>query len=198
VTWDPLSPPEVAALFDGHGPWWLAGGYAIERFVGRTLRPHGDIDVLVLRRDQLRVQEALADWEWWAADPPGTLRPWLPDEVLEPQIHDIWCRPGADEPWRVQVMLDESEGPEWVSRRDPRVRRADFWWDSNGIPCVRPEILLFYKAKDTRPKDEVDFAATLPLLDEESLRWLRSAVRDTYGTGQPGVYGTTPRGLPLG
>src|SRR3954453_15971842 len=102
TSWDALPVEEVVAHFDGHGPWWLAGGYAIERFVGRALRPHGDIDVLVLRRDQLLVQQALAGWEWWAGDPPGTLRPWRPGEFLGAEVHDIWCRPGADEPWRVQ------------------------------------------------------------------------------------------------
>jgi hypothetical protein len=79
--WDPAGPAEVAALFrDAGAPWWIAGGYAIELAVGRPVRAHGDIDVLVLRRDQLMVQRALAGWDWQAADPPGTLRPWRPGE----------------------------------------------------------------------------------------------------------------------
>jgi len=34
--------------------WGLAGGYAIEQFVGQPIRSHGDIDVLVFRDNQLR------------------------------------------------------------------------------------------------------------------------------------------------
>jgi hypothetical protein len=91
--------------------------------VGRPVRDHADIDVLMLRRDQLAVQQALPGWQWQAADPPGSLRPWPPGERLPAGVHDIWCRPGPGESWRIQVMLDESSGRDWVSRRDERIRR---------------------------------------------------------------------------
>jgi hypothetical protein len=165
-------------------PWWVAGGYAIELAVGGVVRPHGDIDVMVLRRDQLHVQRALAGWECWAADPPGTLRPWAPGERLPVGVHDVWCRPGADRPWRVQVMLDESAGGEWVSRRDPGVRRPIRSLGSVGRDGVRrlsPEIQLYYKAKRPRPKDEVDFAAVLPYLTGDQRRWLSAALAHTFG-----------------
>lgn len=166
LPWDPLRPAEVAGLFTGV-QWWVAGGYAIELAVGRPLRPHSDIDVLLLRRDQLAVQRALAGWEWWAADPPGTLRPWRPGELLPPGVHDIWCRPAGSEHWQVQVMLDESDGDDWVSRRDPRVRRSISTLGNvteSGIPYLVPEIELFYKSTSPRPKDQIDFDAALPLL----------------------------------
>ncbi|GAA1924314.1 hypothetical protein GCM10009837_57040 [Streptomyces durmitorensis] len=122
--WEPATPGEVSALFAHlRVPWWIAGGYAVELAVGHAFREHVDIDVSLLRRDQLTVQEVLPSWEWWAADPPGTLRPWLPGEVLPSGVHDIWCRPDEGEPWRIQFMLEEPEGPVWVSGRDRRVRR---------------------------------------------------------------------------
>ncbi|WP_432758446.1 nucleotidyltransferase domain-containing protein, partial [Streptomyces benahoarensis] len=41
--WDPASPAEVAAAFDGQGcRWWVAGGFAIEWAVGRRFRDHAD------------------------------------------------------------------------------------------------------------------------------------------------------------
>ncbi|CAI7977465.1 hypothetical protein FRAHR75_350031 [Frankia sp. Hr75.2] len=73
--WEPASLAEVASIFAAFpAPWWIAGGYAIELAVGNQFREHSDIDVAVLRRDQLAVQRVLVGWEWWAADPPGTLR----------------------------------------------------------------------------------------------------------------------------
>jgi hypothetical protein len=51
------------------GPWWIAGGCAIELAVGQPVRDHADVDVLVLRRDRLAVQRALPGWDWQAADP---------------------------------------------------------------------------------------------------------------------------------
>ncbi|WP_410612479.1 nucleotidyltransferase domain-containing protein [Amycolatopsis sp. lyj-109] len=161
----------------------MAGGYAIELAVGRPLREHGDIDVLVLRRDHLAVQEALRGWEWWAADPPGVLRPWRPQEVLPAGVQDIWCRPAHDKPWQIQVMLDESSGQEWVSRRNLRLRRpiaALGHTSADGIPYLAPEIQLFYKAEDPRPKDEHDFTDALTVLGSRQRDWLRVALADTY------------------
>lgn len=176
--WDPLTPAEVARLFAGaEVPWWIAGGYAIELAAGRPLREHGDIDVLLLRRDQLAAQLVLAGWEWWAADPPGSLRPWLPGEILPPGVHDIWCRQSAADPWRLQLMLDESDGDDWVSRRDPRVRRglAEITRrTADGIPYLAPEVQLFYKAEAPREKDLADFDAALPLLSAEQRAWLNA------------------------
>jgi hypothetical protein len=187
--WEPASPAEVAQLFAGCGaPWWIAGGYAIELAAGKVVRQHGDIDVLLLRRDQLAVQRALPGWEWMAADPPGRLRRWQPAEQLPASVHDIWCRPGPGEPWRIQVMLDASSGAEWVSRRDQRVRRpiASLGrMTADGIPYLAPEIQLFYKARAPRPKDQADLAAVLPVLDSAQRRWLTEALRLGYGPSHP-------------
>ncbi|MFE6686923.1 nucleotidyltransferase domain-containing protein [Streptomyces sp. NPDC057743] len=183
--WEPAPLSEVRERFGGPGiRWWVAGGLAIELAVGRELRPHGDVDVLLLRRDQLTVQQALAGWEWWAADPPGSLRPWARGEELPPRVHDIWCRPGPDHPWRIQVMLDESAGAEWVSRRDAGVRRpvdALGLTSPEGVPFLAPEIQLYYKAEAPRPKDETDFEAALPVLTPRQRRWLVGAITRSYG-----------------
>lgn len=178
--WEPATPAEVASLFSHCSvPWWIAGGYAIEFAIGHPIRAHDDIDILLLRPDQLVVQQILAGWEWWAADPPGTLRPWLPGETLPPDVHDIWCRPAADEPWRIQFMLDECVGTQWVSRRDANLRRpvAELGRvNVDGIPYLTPDIQLFYKSRQRRPKDEIDFAAVLPVLTKAEQDWLADAL----------------------
>ncbi|MEU0532769.1 nucleotidyltransferase domain-containing protein [Amycolatopsis tolypomycina] len=184
MTWEPASLPEVAELLaQVRVPWWIAGGYAIELAVGRAFREHSDVDVLLLRRDQRAIQEALPSWEWWAADPPGTLRPWAPGEVLGEDVDDVWCRPSPATPWRIQFMLDNAEGDEWVSRRNPAVRRevaALGAVSRAGIPYLAPEVQLFAKAHRTRPKDELDFAAALPVLDAAQRRWLAEALDDDH------------------
>ncbi|MGW5365735.1 nucleotidyltransferase domain-containing protein [Actinopolymorpha pittospori] len=182
-TWEPMSVAEATALFGRlTTPWWIAGGYAIELFVGSPFRPHDDIDVLLLRRDQQKVHEVLASWDIQAADPPGTLRPWPADEWLPAEVHDIWCREHPNGPWRIQVMLDEADGDEWTSRRDSRIRRpirSLGLHATDGTPYLTPEVQLFYKAKGQRPKDEVDFATAVPLLDPKALRWLDEALAVT-------------------
>ncbi|AVH60840.1 MULTISPECIES: nucleotidyltransferase domain-containing protein [Streptomyces] len=181
--WVPDRPEDVAAVFAKPDfPWWIAGGYAIELAVGRHLRPHGDLDILVLRRDQALVRDLLAGWDLYVADPPGQgeLRPWRPGEVLRPPLHDIWCRRTPEAPWSIQIMVDEAEGTQWVSRRDPEVRlpidrlgRTS----ETGVPYLAPEVQLFYKAKATREKDEIDFEAVLPLLGLSQRVWLADAIK---------------------
>jgi hypothetical protein len=183
--WEPASVTDVAAAFGAVSvSWWIAGGYALELAVGTPWREHADIDVLLLRRDQLAVQQALAGWQWWAADPPGSLRPWLPGQRLPAGVHDIWCRPSPGAPWRIQVMLDESDGHDWVSRRDHRIRRPIHQIGrrtSTGVPYLAPEIQLFYKASKPRPKDQADLHALLPHLTTDQRRWLRDAVALAHG-----------------
>ncbi|MFJ8785292.1 nucleotidyltransferase domain-containing protein [Streptomyces sp. NPDC102476] len=183
--WEPAALDDVATLFSSvEVPWWVAGGYAIELAVGYSFREHSDLDVLMLRRDQQVVQQLLPAWDWWAADPPGTLRPWQPGETLSADVHDIWCRPGPSEPWRIQIMLDEAEGQEWMSRRCAQVRRPIHLLGRNsheGVPYLAPEVQLFYKARQPRPKDEKDFRAALPALDASQRRWLATAITQAYG-----------------
>lgn len=178
--WDPLRPEEVAAVLRGcRVPWWIAGGYAIDAFVGELdRRPHGDVDVGLLAGDQHVLRGHFADWEAWCADPPGTLRPWRLDETLAEPIHDVWLRPAADEPWRVAFVLNPHAGGTWVYRRDPRVRRSldELVWRLDGVPYLVPEVQLLFKAKTVRPKDEQDFSDACPLLDDAQRNWLRDAL----------------------
>ncbi|MFJ8011669.1 nucleotidyltransferase domain-containing protein [Streptomyces sp. NPDC096339] len=183
--WSPAPTTEMTEIFkQANFPWWIAGGRAIELAVGHELRTHGDLDFLVLRRDQTRAQECLSDWDLHVADPPGTgkLRAWGFGEILEEPLHEIWCRRTPDAPWSVQLMLDNAIGEEWVSRRDQRVRMPITHLSrvsADGTPYVAPEVQLFYKAKHTRYKDEVDFDAVLPLLDRGQRTWLLAGLEAT-------------------
>jgi hypothetical protein len=105
--------------------------------------------------------------------------------VLPPEVHDIWCRPGPEEPWRIQFMLDDSDGDDWVSRKDPSLRRplgVLGAFTADGIPYLAPEVQLFYKAGQLRPKDEQDFTEILPSLNAAQRTWLADAIRRVYGS----------------
>lgn len=181
--WAPLSPREAASLLRGmKAPWWIAGGHAIELFVGRALREHGDLDVGVLRRDQLAVREHLGEWDLRALFG-GTLRPWPLGERLRDDVNDVWCRPDPESPWRLQLHLNRSEGDRWVFRRDRRVSRPlveVILWTREGLPYLAPEVQLLFKAKDPRPKDERDLEAALPLLSQGRRSWLDLTISETH------------------
>ena len=168
--WDPLCPDEVARLMAGvRFSWGIAGGHAIERFVGHSFRPHGDSDLLVFRDDQLAARQALDGFSLFAADPPGTLRPWAYGEELRRGVHDIWGYREGSAAWELQLMLQETQGRYWQYRRDSRIfgPRDEFFEIYGGLPCVRVEIQLLYKSKGLRPKDLLDFAQCLPLLGRD-------------------------------
>jgi hypothetical protein len=181
--WAPLRPDEVAGLLAGAPfPWWVAGGWAIDLFVGAPTRQHADIDVQVLRRDRLAVRAALPGWELHLAglaDAPGELRLWEECQELPLEVHNLWCRPRADAPWALQLMLLDAEGDGWLFRRDRRIGgplSAFGRRDAAGVPYVAPEVQLLYKSKHRLPKDEADLAAALPRMDATARRWLAEAL----------------------
>lgn len=190
--WQPWSPPEVARFFAPlAAPWWIAGGWAIDLFLGRQTRAHDDIDVQILRRDQHAVRALFGAWDMQAALPPPRderwpFRPWGFDDgnaVLDEAIHDIWCRPSPTQPWALQLMIADTRAEEWISRRSSHILRpvaALGGVTADGIPYLAPEIQLLYKAKGRRPKDEADFVSALPALDRERRQWLRSALTTAH------------------
>ncbi len=181
----PLSVAEVATLFaDITSPWWIAGGWAIDLFIGHQTREHEDIDVSILRRDQSAVHDALAGWDVYVADPPGALRPWPTGEYLPVGKHDVWCRRTPEDPWSVWVMLNESEDDFWVFRREPSIRlpvATVVRHTADGVPYFAPHVQLLYKAKHLRQKDLADFEAAASLLADEERTWLRDRLIALYG-----------------
>jgi hypothetical protein len=175
--WEPMVPAEVTDLLNRAAcPWWIAGGWAIDLHLGRQTRAHEDIDVLILRDDQMAMQEALRGWDLQAADPPGILRRWRPGEVLPAAVHDIWCRRTPNSPWSLQIMIDDASDGIWKYRRDTRVERPVEELDGNacnGDPRVlTPEVQLLQKSKTPRPKDEADFLAVNEGLGPHQRAWL--------------------------
>ncbi len=187
--WQPWQPHEVATFFATMSvPWWIAGGWAIDLFLGRQTRAHEDIDVLILRRDQQAVRTLLGTWDVQAAlqpprDETWPFRPWHHDEVLDETIQDIWCRPDAAQPWTLQFMIAETQGDQWLFRRLPTIRRSVMTIGDTtpeGIPYLAPEIQLLHKARGLRPKDEADFQHILPMLSRERRTWLRGALLQAH------------------
>jgi hypothetical protein len=186
--WGPLSPAEIADVFTHLSiPWWIAGGEAIDMFIGRRTRHHGDLDIAVLRRDVPALKALRVDWDVHIAKD-GELIPW--DGTLLPAaVHQLWVRRWHAPSWAFEILFEETSGDDWLFRRDHRVRRPvktlGRSTESN-IPCLAPEICLLYKARghehmdvQRRVKHESDFAAALPLLPSSSQRWLHGALETT-------------------
>lgn len=187
---EPLRPNDIFRLFGNLSiPWWIAGGWASDLFVGRQTRTHGDIDVLLLRRDQLIIQDYLKDWDLHKTGQPG-LKPWPVGEylTLESGINDIWCRLTPESPWSFELMLMETDNSHWFYRREPKVRGLLHTLGKRtgeGIPYLSPEIQLLYKAKRSKTieKDQHDFETVLPLLSAEACEWLIKSLSMEFPEG---------------
>ncbi|GAB2955991.1 nucleotidyltransferase domain-containing protein [Nonomuraea fastidiosa] len=177
--WEAAPLGEVVALMRGlAAPWWVGGGYAIQLAVGHAYREHEDVDIVLLRRDQLEVRRLLDGWDFHVPGLTDGLRPWALDEVLPGQAHNVWVRERPGGPWRFELLLEDVDGQEWIYRRDRRIRRplAELTVEADGLRLVAPEVQLLYKAKGTRRKDEVDFEAILPRLTQGQRCWLEAAL----------------------
>ena len=181
--WEPLGVDEVKQLFERvSAPWWIAGGHALDMYLGHETRAHADIDVAVLRRDQQAFREALGKWDVQIAHA-GQFIPWKRGETINnPEHHEVWARETPDGPWRVELLFEESEGNRWMYRRDAHIglNVADLGREgANGVPFIRPEVMLLYKSKSPRPVDETDFLYVLPRLDVAQRAWLLGALYTT-------------------
>jgi hypothetical protein len=177
--WKALSVAEVAALLDGMPiRWWVAGGWAIDLFVGAPTRDHDDLDVAVLRPDQLAVQSHLDGWDLRVAHH-GRLTPWAPGRPLAPDEHGIWARPDPASPWRLELLIDEVVGGRWAYRRNPAVRlplERLGRRTATGVPYLRPEVVLLYKSRQPREPDECDARVAVPRLSAPERAWLAAAI----------------------
>ncbi len=185
--WAPLSLPEVQEVLRPlNCEWRVAGGWAIDLFLKKQTRIHEDVDILIMRDDQLKFQESLAAWDLWVSDPPGRLRPWKKNEFLGKGIQDIWCRRKENDPWRFQAMLFDVEKGEWIFKRKESIR-ADLTeitlTSEEGIQFLAPHIQLLYKSKSLRQKDQLDFSHTYPVLNPSQKTWLKNALNSVYPNG---------------
>src|ERR1700742_1879050 len=103
--WRCVDPVTGGAWFEGlEVPWWIAGGWALDLYLGRQSRPHKDLDVGVLRRDIAAVQARLNSWEMFEAKD-GQLTRLEAGANPRPEVHSLWCRRAGESEWTLELML---------------------------------------------------------------------------------------------
>ncbi len=191
-------PIEFAALMMGFDrPWYVAGGWAIDLYLGRVRRQHKDIDFVIFRQDQLLLQKHFKGWEMKKVVGEGQLEPWLPDEWLELPTFQAFLQTGSDSYAELEVLFSDTEGDEWLFRRNHAIRRPlnkIGRYSELGVPYLSPEIVLLFKSKhvyvdsnplhdhfeDEQKNDEADFQAVCQKLDAEQRSWLKRAMEVCY------------------
>jgi hypothetical protein len=171
----------VASLMNGFdAPWGIAGGWAIDLFLGRESRPHSDIDVAVLRDDQRQLRSHLSDGHAEKVIA-HRLSEWAAHEWLAPPVHEVHIT--WPDGFHLEFLLNEQDraAGEWVFRRDERIRRsmAAAFVKGAHVPYLAPELVLLYKSKAPSSKDHADLEAVLPHLEAERRSWLGEALAIT-------------------
>jgi hypothetical protein len=161
-----------------HASWYVAAGWAIDLFLGYQRREQEDIEVAVPRTRFGEVVRALAGCEFFVVGD-GLAWPLARAGAMFEVHHQTWVREPATGPWRLDVFREPSDGAIWVYRRDGRLRLPHdrlIARTGDGIPYARPEVVLLFKARGARPKDDDDLAAVLPRLGPQGRRWLTEAL----------------------
>ncbi|WP_079510237.1 nucleotidyltransferase domain-containing protein [Mesobacillus jeotgali] len=163
-------------------PWYIAGGWAIDLYLGKITRQHGDIEIALFRDDQFSLKDYLKSWDIRKVED-QELKSWETEFLAQP-IHELHASN-----WKTgdkfEILLNETDGCNWRYRRDNRVEmtlKNVGSFNESGIPYLKPEIVLLYKSKNIRTKDQLDFLGVLDKLTPKQKKWLRVALslQDSY------------------
>ncbi|MBK3493629.1 hypothetical protein JFL43_01855 [Viridibacillus sp. YIM B01967] len=186
--WESINVTEIYKLFSTIPiNWGIAGGWALDLHLGKQSRVHDDIDVIILREEQLTTYNHLSDdWMLYKAEN-GKLVLWQEGEFLK-TTNDIWVSKSSSSPWVFQIMLVETEQQSWIYSREKSIRRRledIFLRTDEEIPYLRPEIQLLYKggSSNVREKDFKDLQIMLPYLLPEQRDWLKMNLKRQFPTG---------------
>jgi Aminoglycoside-2''-adenylyltransferase len=177
------TPADAGHMMSGvEAPWWIAGGWALDLFLGSQTRPHKDLDVGIRREDSRQIIATLRDWEFFEAHAGALFRIESGGEPRK-QVNSLWGRRVGEPHWTLELLLDRSAREEWIFRRDPSIRRplaSALRGTADGTRYLAPEIQLLYKARDLRAEDRADFQHTAPRLDRSATDWLRGCLERLY------------------
>jgi len=180
--WDAWRPAAAASRLRGvSAPWYVAGGWALDLHRGEQTRAHDDLEIAVPAPAFGEIRAALADCDFEAV---GSGRVWPADSQAFGRTHQTWgSEPDPSRPrglvYRIDVFREPVVAGRWACRRDERITlpyERVIRHDAAGIPYLVPQLVLLFKAKHARGKDQADFEAALPLLSPAEARWLRAAL----------------------
>ena len=166
----------VTELFNSFPrPWCICGAWALDLFLGYKTREHDDVEIFTLRKDQLILHKHLHDWNLYYIKE-GEKNLWPTGQYLQPPVHELWAN---KEPQNFEILLNEIDLDSWIYRRNYSILfpLSKLILKSNSdIPFLNPSIVLLYKSKALRDKDQRDFELVLPYLPTTEKIFLRNSL----------------------
>jgi len=160
------TPSAVAQQLGGIGtPWCVAAGWALDLFRGTQTRRHGDIEIAIPAAGFPELRERFRGYRFDAVSS-GRIWENATSDVLA-GTHQTWLRDPATGNYLLDVFREPHDGDTWICRHNETIRLpySDiFHHTQDGIPYLAPELVLLFKAKHARRKDQADFDETIPHL----------------------------------
>lgn len=176
------TPDQAALALRGvSAPWAVAGGWALDLWLVEQTREHEDLEIAVPSAGFPEIQARLESLglEVFAIEDAEAIA-LAPGEAPGPRGHQTWAMDPAVQGWRMDVFREPGDAETWVYRRTGELSAPRAWATGRtaaGIPYLAPQIVLLFKAKATREKDEADFAKVAPTLSPEARDWLAAGLR---------------------
>jgi hypothetical protein len=190
--WSMAWTPEQAALaLDGvSAPWAVAGGWAIDLWLGQQSREHEDLEIAVPAAffPEIRARLEGLGLKLFAIDD-GAVIGLEEGEAPGPRTHQTWVMDPAVAGWRLDIFREPGDALTWIYRRTGALSAPRTWTAGRtrgGIPFVAPQIVLLFKAKALRDKDQADFSIVAPRLSPEARNWLAAALEAIH-PGHPWI-----------
>lgn len=189
----------------------ICGGFALELYIDKVIRPHSDVDVFFFADDKKAAIDFFQQHGWNVFKPvSGELLRYFrsPDELapddiavfcIKPNCSFIEHKPFKDNMYTWKILSHEQKNLDFIEvifnlLIDRKVTICQFPVVSRAlekailyhgdIPYMSPELVLFCKAMTfERTNYQLDFDLTAPLLSDESKNWLINALEVSYPKG---------------
>ena len=179
--WDAWSPEQLAAKLRGvNAYWYIAGGWALDLWLGVPRREHEDLEFVTTTKDAPIIASCLKELTFFEARN-GQLRKWNLNSEVDIDTWQFWGADLQDARWRVDMMMERGSSTMWSYKRHPNLKQPRdqaIQTTADGIRYLAPANVLLFKAKHCRAKDEDDFEAALPELTKKDRvnlhNWLAS------------------------
>lgn len=172
--WQLLSIESLKQIMqDADYDWYLAGGIALDEFLGRKTRDHEDTDILVNFNYLERILDFFKNYKVYTARN-GSLSLSALNNIKS--TDSLWIANDENESFIIQILFFEEEAGHWVYKRDNTIRKRieEIYFVKSDMKIIQPEIQLLYKmdSSDVREKDLYDYQNVFPVLEERQKEWL--------------------------
>jgi len=179
------SPSQAALALEGlAAPWAVAGGWALDLWLGGQSRDHEDLEIAVPSVFFSEIQSRLERLGLKLFDiVDGQAIALKPGETPRRGMHQTWVMDPNVDGWIMDIFREPGDAGTWVYRRAEELSARRVWATGrthDGIPYVAPQIVLLFKARARRDKDEADFSMAAPRLPSDARGWLANALRAAH------------------